>query len=451
MRITLSTIVALGLLGLQAVSAKKNKKKNASSHLDIDWISEHLGTRRGYPTHTVPKRDKILNEYNVEQYQLIKRHGTRYPGDGDIEAITDLLAKLNGTSSKLTKWVEGYKNQYISVRAGLLDTHGQEEHYSHGMRFAKKYPDILEKSLSGDTVQFVAYSSWSSRTSQSGHAFLMGAYKGHGKLDKQKMMAIPMFSYPYNADTMLAFHKPCKRWQATIDQLTKSYVAPLERLYMQPIADRLSEEININITTKDVKTMFSACGFEVTMHNTKDTFCKMFTKKDLLKLEYYDDLAHWRKLSYGVEDLNGGMACNLAKEIVNNIDKAVNGSRSGTSFPHLDLKFGHDETLLPLRTFFGLYKDNVTLAWNSSQEVIDHRNFRLSDFSFFANNLAFEVLSPKKKNKKNFKKNYYVRVLDNERPIVFPGCSHEVCPYEQFRTAVDPLLNCNYDKICSLQ
>ncbi|KAI9478451.1 MAG: histidine phosphatase superfamily [Benjaminiella poitrasii] len=448
MRITLASITAFGLLGLQVVSAKKNSKHSKNANFDIDWISQHIGTRRGYPTDDVPKKDAIIDDYVVEQYQLIKRHGTRYPGDDDIEAINNLLIQLNTTTSNLTDWVRDYDSQYLPNRAGLLDTNGQTEHYTHGQRFAKSYPDIIDYSISGDTAQFVAYSSWSARASQSGHAFLVGAFEDEGKLGKENLMAIPTFSYPKDKDTMIAFHKPCDRWQNDIGDITDAYVAPLKELYMQPIADRLTTDLGINITTTNVTDMFSACGFEVTMHDTADTFCKMFTKDDVLKLEYYDDLKHWKKLSYGVEDLNGGMACNLAKNIVENIDTAVNASRAGTDFARLDLKFGHDETLLPLRTFFGLYKDNTTLAWNSTQAVIDNRQFRLSNFSYFANNLAFEVLTLKNATT-DPNKGYYVRVLDNEQPIVFPGCNYEVCPYEQFRSAVEPLLVCDYDKVCS--
>lgn len=442
MRITLATIAALGFLSTQVLAKKEDSKNNNS--LDIDWVTKHIGTHRGYPTDSVPKKDKLNKDFVVEQFQLVKRHGTRYPGDDDIEAYNTWLGKLaNSTNNELTSWTKKYDNQYKMARNGMLSSLGQEEHYTAGQRAYKNYPEIFKSVIDGDAVLFTAYSSWSERTSQSGQAFLMGAFEGLGHLGDNKMLAVPSFSYPKNKDTMIAFHKACKRWVNEVDNsdFVDKNTEPLDALSIQPIADRLTKDLGLNVTVKDAKDLFAACAFEVTLHNTADTFCKLFTKDDALKFEYLDDLEHWYKLSYGYEKLNGGLACNLGKSIVANIDAAVNG----TSFPRLDLKFGHDETLLPLRTFFGLNKGKDNLTWNATQQEIDNRTFRLSDFSYFANSLAFQVLSLK--NTTDSQK--YVRVLDGEKAFVFPGCDNEYCPYEQFRKAVTPLLTCDYDKLCA--
>jgi hypothetical protein len=438
MRITLATIAALGFFSSQVLA-----KKDTSDSLNIDWVNQHSGTHRGYPTDSVPKTDKISKNFVVEQFQVVKRHGTRYPGDDDIDAFNVLLGKLgNSTNKDLTSWTKKYDNQYKIARNGMLSSLGQEELYGAGQRALKSYPDIFKSVLDGDAVLFTAYSSWSERASQSGQAFLMGAFEGLGDLGSKKMLPVPMFSYPNKKDTMIAFHKACPRWVSEVDDggYAASKIEPLDGLYVQPIATKLTKSLGFNVTIGDVKELYSACAFDVTMHNTADTFCKLLTKDDFSKLEYIDDLEHWFELSYGYKELSAGMACNLGKAIVSNIDAAAKGS----NFPRLDLKFGHDETMLPLRTFFGLNKNKVPLAWNSTQDVIDSRQFRLSDFSYFGNSLAFQVLSVNNSTQK------YVRVLDGEKAFVFPGCDNEYCPYEQFRAAVDPLLSCNYDKICAI-
>ncbi|EPB85085.1 hypothetical protein HMPREF1544_08137 [Mucor circinelloides 1006PhL] len=448
MRFTLSAVAALGLLSAQ-VLAKKNSTASASDNgfLDIDWIKQHLGARGGYPSDTVPQTDPIVKKYHVDQMQVIIRHGTRYPEDGDTEGINDALALLaNSTNATLTGWVADYDNKFLPRRAGALDRNGQLEHYLHGKRLAKSYPDLIESVIDEDVVQFTAYSSWSNRTAQSGQAFCMGTFEGYGSLGKKNMLAVPQLSYTQNNDSLIAFHKSCPRWQEEVDDagLVDVAIDPLKKAYMAPIAARLTKDLGVNITASDVKDLHSACGSEVTMHNNAKTFCLLFNKDDFLKLEYYDDLKHYYKYSYGIPDINTEMACDLAKTVMNNIELAV--SNSTEDYPRLDLKFGHTETLLPFRTFLGLRKDNVTLQWNSTQQVIDNRKFKMSEFNFFANNIAFQVLSPK--NSKN-STDKYVRVLDNEVAIVFPGCDNEVCPIDQFRKALNPLLTCDFNKLCA--
>ncbi|KAK4517989.1 uncharacterized protein ATC70_001338 [Mucor velutinosus] len=445
MRVTLSAVAALGLLSAQ-VLAKKNTAESASDNgfLDTDWIKQHLGARGGYPSNSVPQTDPIVKKYHVDQMQVIIRHGTRYPEDSDTEGINDALALLaKSKNATLTGWVADYDNKFLPRRAGALDRNGQLEHYLHGKRLAKSYPDLIESVIDDDVVQFTAYSSWSNRTSQSGQAFCMGTFEGYGALGKKNMLAVPQLSYAQNNDSLIAFHKSCPRWQKEVDNagLVDAAIEPLKKAYMAPIAARLTKDLGINITASDVKDMHSACGSEVTMHNNANTFCLLFTKDDFLKMEYYDDLKHYYKYSYGIPDINTEMACDLAKTVMNNIELAV--SNTTEDYPRLDLKFGHTETLLPFRTFLGLRKDKETLHWNSTQQVIDNRKFKMSEFNFFANNIAFQVLSSKNSTDK------FVRVLDNEVAIVFPGCDNEVCPIEQFRKALNPLLTCDFNKLCA--
>ncbi|KAI8968375.1 histidine phosphatase superfamily [Mycotypha africana] len=441
MKVTLLTAAVIAFLRASVTTASAEKIDQHGQLLDIAYVTKHIGTHRGYPTESIPNKDHIDNDYILEQYQLIKRHGTRYPGDDDIDAMNEL-------NDSLTGWTNNYDNQWVRSRTGLLDLHGQMEHYTHGERVAASYPEIVKSAIDFDVSTLTAYASWSDRVSQSASAFLMGAFKGYGQLGKDNTMAIPIFTYPEEEDKMLAFHKACKRWKTEIDDsdFVDKAVKPLDKLYKQTIATRLSKDLGLHITATDVENLMSGCAFDVTMRGTADTFCRLFTKDDLIKLEYYDDLKHWFKLSYGYEELNAGMACNLGKAIIENIEAAVHGSTTGKKFPRLDLKFGHDETLLPLRTFFGLQKDDYKLAWNLSQHEIDNRKFKLSKFSFFANNLAFQVLSSK--NKTNTQK--YVRVLDNEKAIIFPGCQHEYCPHDQFLEAVAPMLTCDYDETCAI-
>ncbi|KAL9544841.1 hypothetical protein MBANPS3_007425 [Mucor bainieri] len=380
------------------------------------------------------------SNYTIEQIQLVIRHGTRYPVSSGMESINNALLTLNQSNNlDLMGWLNGYKNEYLPSRTGQLDENGQQEEYLIGRRFAKTYPQFIRSLVDSDSTivsqRLKISSSWSSRTLQSAQAFSVGAFEGLGTLGPANLMTVPVFSFQENNDSLIAFHKTCPRWQKEAKPLTNQIMEPVIQRLVSPIASRLTIELDIAVTVTDVQDFHDACTSEVSMHHTIDTFCKLFTRQDIVTLEYLDDLKHYYKYSYGLPDLNEKMACDLGKYIVASINAMVEKKEEAFK---LDVKFGHSETLLPLRTLLGLYQGS--LSPNSSNQEIEDRQFKLSNFGYFANNIAIQLLS-----KEGL---FYVRILDNEKPILLPGCQSIHCPIEQFRRVMALKTQCNFVEYC---
>lgn len=421
---------------------KSAKHYYDNESLTMNWMIQHMGSRGNYPNYKfdVIKPDYTIDNYKVEQMQLVIRHGTRYPVSSGMESINNALITLKDSNNPdLIGWINGYKNEYIYRRTGQLDMNGQQEEYLLGRRFANTYPDFLHSLIDNDTTiitqQLGVFSSWSSRTLQSAQAFCLGAFEGLGILGPANAMPVPVFSFKENNDSLIAFHKSCPRWQKEAKTLTSEILEPVIQRLLSPIASRLERELAIAITTTDIQDFHNACTSEVSMHHTIDTFCKLFTRQDIIALEYLDDLKHYYKYSYGLPDLNEEMACDLGKYIMASINAIID--KKGAAYK-LDIKFGHSETLLPLRTLLGLYKGK--LSPNSSNEEIENRQFKLSNFEYFANNIAIQLLS-----KKDL---FYIRILDNEQPILLPGCESIICPIDQFRLLMDLKTQCNFIDYC---
>jgi hypothetical protein len=393
-----------------------------------------MGSGSRYPlsNHT----DTITQEYKLEQIQLIIRHGTRYPVNSATRAIHDSLLLLKQSPSEsLVGWVATYHNTFTPNRAGQLTSWGQQELYELGRNVADNYPDLVDKLVDDDDViqSFTASSSYSERSAQSGSAFCIGLFEGLGDLaHPAKLVGAPIMTFPKGKDPLIAPHKACPRWQATVGDtdIVDRHLQPYELKYLTPIAKRLSQELQIEkqLDTKDVKKLFSGCVSEMAVHKRHDTFCSLFTKQDILALEYIDDIKHYFKYSYGL-DINKKMACELGKNILQNMDNHL---------LKLDVKFGHTETTLPLRTLLGLYKDDFDIEM--TLEEASKRQFKMSDFGTFANNMAFQVLSRQGEK--------FVRVLDNQQPVVMPGCYGYVCDLNTFRQSMETHLECNFTRLC---
>jgi hypothetical protein len=414
--------------------------------LNMDWMIQHMGSGGNYPNYkfTDSAPDSIALHYDIVQIQLIIRHGTRYPVTSGIQAITNTLHQLNSSPNTiLTGWVKSYNNTYIAERTGQLHSHGQRELYLIGRRFAARYPTLIHNLVDKEgmiTQRFRASSSWSSRTLQSAQSFCAGVFEKQGNLGAARLVTVPIFSLTKNNDSLIAFHKTCPRWQKEAKIRTAQIMAPVIEAYVGPIAARLTHALDIHVSVQDVLGFFSACRSEVAMHHTLDTFCKLFEKDDINKLEYIDDLKHYYKYAYGLPYINDKMACDLGKFILKSLDEAVKGKDAFA----LDIKFGHSETLLPLRTLLGLYQDDPPLSPNSTEKGLASRCFRLSKFGYFANNLAVQLLSHKSTKEK------YVRVLDNEKPIVIDGCDSTMCSFSQFRAVLISRTQCEFRKLCNM-
>jgi hypothetical protein len=85
------------------------------------------------------------------------------------------------------------------------------------------------------------------------------------------------------------------------------------------------------------------------------------------------------------------------------------------------------------------------LSINSTEKEIENRVFKMSEFGYFANNIAFQVVSHKKD------KQEFIRVLDNEVPILLPGCKDILCPMKEFIHYMNIRIHeCNFVQFCKL-
>ncbi|KAG2223614.1 hypothetical protein INT45_009973 [Circinella minor] len=400
-------------------------------HHDINWVKRHLGSKSPYP---VPENPATLKGYTLEQLQLVVRHGSRYPSDGDTEDIANILEKLQESKNKTAlAWLEDYENDFTQERSGALNTQGQLEQYLHGRRVSEQYPDLIDSIFNLDIpLGIKSASSESERTSQSATAFHMGLFEGQGDLGKAKQVAIPLFMYPREGDKLIAIDDNCPAWDVATENSGAESDLYQEKSH-KATAQRLTTDLGIDITVSDVEYIYAGCCFDISHQEREDTFCSLLSEQDILESEYREDLSYYYKYSYGTS-LNEQVACALAQDIVKHIEEKD---------AQLVLKVGHTQTILFLQTFLGVHHEDPVLYANSTQSVIDNRVFRTSNIGTMASNVAFELLSNKKGEQ-------FVRVLVSEIPVALPGCDgKEVCPLETFKEALASKLKCNFDEICA--
>ena len=119
-------------------------------------------------------------------------------------------------------------------------------------------------------------------------------------------------------------------------------------------------------------------------------------------------------------------------------------------------RFAHAETLLPLISVLGLFKDDNQLLGTNFEENRD-RKFRTSRIAPFSANVAFVLFDcgghsgSTGQGDGGFEERYMVQVLFNELPIRLPFCESDVCALSVLKqNLVKHTEQCDFDSMCAL-
>lgn len=168
------------------------------------------------------------------------------------------------------------------------------------------------------------------------------------------------------------------------------------------------------------------------LFDDSEHFCQLFEESDAKIFEYVNDLSDYWTKGYG-NSINYQIACPLLKDIFRDLE-TENGKAS--------LRFAHAETILPLTSLLGLYKDDFVLRWNSSADEIENRKWRTSQISPFAANYAFVLI--------NCSNSQKVSLFHNEKQVHIPGCSELYCDIQELREIWKDSLDCDFNSLCGI-
>ncbi|KAG0208285.1 PHOsphatase [Mortierella sp. GBA30] len=470
-----------------------------SSFPSSNWIRRHLGTKSPYP-----HEEKAVGPLSdtPEGYELSQLHlaGTRYPSASKITSFQALADKLKRARVPGYEWLQRWSAEilYPISKGNLLAAKGDSDLYRIGRRFATRYKDFLDRyPYDANTYEF--RSSAKSRCSQSAYGFSVGLLEGRHAGDpailallsedgKSPVQPVNIFTLPIGMDNELAVKYACPRWLQNVKNQPK--VVQEANLYQQKVLPELAEQLSVlftmdngparvNFTTKDVQTIYGLCGFEIAIYDNDQTWCQLLRhaitpyiskKNDLdiekhvnttfLKLEVSSDLDDYYTHGPGVP-FNRHLGCKLGTSLVESIELALapdsanlytnwmgsdDGDDATSRLFRGHFKFGHSETILFFSSFLGLYNQRgIPLTSSMTPEEYQQREFRSSQISPFASNVAFEVFRPK--TTRGIKRMMphlsdqdktpiptpggLIRMLVNEEPMIIPGCGKFSSKQEQ--------------------
>ncbi|KAG7219589.1 hypothetical protein INR49_018966 [Caranx melampygus] len=378
----------------------------------------------------------------------IIRHGTRYPTTKNIKKMKKLYNLVKSSARGEKSWLREIKTQwtmwYTEDMDGRLVQKGVNDHKHLAVRLSKLFPSLVsEEKLRGGLIKFITSSKH--RCVNSTLSFKAGLTELWDIKDQE-------FDHAVN-DALMRFFDKCTKFvkevgdnPTALTELDKFTQGPEMRRVQEKIADRL-QVLYSNITDDMAEAAFYLCAYEFAIKTVNSPWCRLFDEVDALVMEYANDLKQYWKRSYGY-DINSKSSCILFHDLFSRLNKAAEENKSGQQVTEaVTIQIGHAETLLPLLTLLGFFKDSEALTSTNYATQTD-RSFRTSRMLPYAANLLLVLYDCGGGDLR-------LQPLLNEKPVTFPGLADQqqasMPLYEEVKEHYRELLQgCDFETECQL-
>jgi hypothetical protein len=417
---TYKNIILFAMIGTMIFGFLVVQSITEDLNIDSNLLFEYrlaLGSKSPY----IPPHSETLGLHNMTliQVHMVSRHAARYWTKKKHLAMFEVVDYLRSrVNRKLHPQLAHLQIPFPKEQASQLAPVGKHSAYNLGRRFHRRYGMFLPN-------QVMAYSSSSQRALDSMHYFL----KGFGHHIPHKVIQNRTLDADLNPELS------CTKFALNAHENSPKLQGMMwMEQYIDELVERMNRLVGIPLTMEQVKTILEICAAQISLlgYRRNEGICYLLSDHDLKNYEIHDDVMKYHGFSYG-NDFNADIACSLVTSLVNDISDNEQIST---------LRFTHAETMIPLITAFGMFKDDKPISGNLSFHQLRKRVFRTSLFSPFQGNLIIEVYGCEDEK--------CLRVLVNERPILMPNCNYinGLCSFSNFQMLLKRYIGCNYDLMC---
>ncbi|XP_008151178.2 multiple inositol polyphosphate phosphatase 1 [Eptesicus fuscus] len=463
-----SAVLAVALLSSLSRCSLPEPEHPAASAL-----SAYFGTKTRYEDANPgllrdpesPRRDPELLEETCTPVQLVGliRHGTRYPTAKQIRKLRQLHGLLeargpggdpaaaDAAGRDLGAALAAWPLWYADWMDGQLVEKGRQDMRQLALRLASLFPALFSRENYG-RLQLITSSKH--RCVESGAAFLKGLWQHYHPGLTPPDVADMECGPPRINDKLMRFFDHCEKFLTEVERNdTALYhveafkTGPEMQNILKKVAATLQVPVN-NLNADLIQVAFFTCSFDLAIKGVKSPWCDVFDTDDAMVLEYLNDLKQYWKRGYGYT-INSRSSCILFQDIFRHLDKAVEQKkRSQPISSPVILHFGHAETLLPLLSLMGYFKDKEPLtAYNYKEQM--HRKFRSGHIVPYASNLMFVLYHCK--NAKTPKEEFRVQMLLNEKVLPLAHSQETASLYDDLKNHYkDILQSCHSSEECQL-
>uniref|UniRef100_A0A3Q4B3K9 Uncharacterized protein n=1 Tax=Mola mola TaxID=94237 RepID=A0A3Q4B3K9_MOLML len=396
----------------------KTRYEEVKPHLLLDALSVNASVLR-------PPAGERCSPVHLS---AVIRHGSRYPTVKNIRRIHRLSEMLRGDASGGSAgWQRDIRGRWENWFSEDMD--GERRNPSHLGNVPLKCGKIPEKRRTASSKH---------RCVSSVEAFQEGLWRRSGDRHVQYRHLVD--------DELLRFFENCRSYVEGVER-NRTALQEVEKFKhgeeMEALRRRTAKKlVCTSVFPADLlEAAFFICSYELSIKSVHSPWCFLFDTDDAKVLEYKTDLKQYWKRSHG-HVISGLSSCPLFHHVFRTLDRAGRPRRSTDEPPEpASILVGHAETLLPLLSLLGLYKDK-TPPTASNYHTQHARSFRTSLIVPYAANLLFVLY--------DCQRGPRLQLLVNECPVRFPGLEAEDAPlYRDVRATYRHLLDgCDFHREC---
>ncbi|XP_067908618.1 multiple inositol polyphosphate phosphatase 1b isoform X2 [Heterodontus francisci] len=422
----------------------------AASSVRSPW-AEYYGTKSQYERLSgVPQHDTdwlAPANCTILQVNALIRHGTRYPTRKNVPRMVEihqLIREQGDPGSSLVQALAGWHMWYNERMDGNLHPLGISEMVKLAKRLAARFPALFT-TQSYREKRFKFLTSSKHRCVNSTKSFIQGL---ESYLDLRDQAG---GQWEVN-DGLLRFFDHCQKFinlvennDTALHQVEIFKKGPKMKRVMSNMAKKLGISPEA-ITAHMVEATFYLCTYEFILKGIVSPWCDLLDEEDVEVLEYLGDLKQYWKRSYGYK-INGLSSYKLFQDIFQYMDQTIEENERNQSISHtVVLRFGHAETLLPVLTLMGYFKDEYPLLANNFEEQ-KNRKFKSGRISPFAANLILVLYQCNKA--QGLEEKYKLQLFLNEKPLPFPHSGNLVADYEEVKNCYQHLIEAlKFSNVC---
>ncbi|CAH2036960.1 unnamed protein product, partial [Iphiclides podalirius] len=383
---------------------------------------------------------------------LMSRHGSHNPEANEtvgLQALADLRNNVitnyrNGnfrntnqricTSdlNMLERWTWTQSPAYT----GDLTSDGYISTQQLAQAWKQKYPGLLTDNPHDYLFKYVD----GLRSATTFRAFTEGVFKTQpGPNDVPKD----------NDEKSLKPYKFCSAWLREVgennDTLTQRITFESKQEYKEMISN-ISRRLGFNydVQKQFVDSMYLMCSYDKAWNVAQiSPWCSPFTKEDLQRLEYAEDLETYYRYGPG-SPLNEKLGCTTVKDMMDFLKK--HAEHGTPQQPRAQVHLVDSEGLLLALNALGRGSGAPPTGDNFRSQAARARNWRASLLAPFSANLAAVLYRCSQDGNFQVKGEYQVLFLENEKPMNLDGCRVGLCDWNYVKNKFGPIADtCSLD------
>ncbi|XP_068424500.1 multiple inositol polyphosphate phosphatase 1-like [Clinocottus analis] len=375
------------------------------------------------------------------------RHGTRYPTSKNVKKMQKLYELVKSSASGKESWLREIQTQWTMWHTedmdGRLAQKGVNDHKHLAVRLSKLFPSLVsEEKLRGGFIKFITSSKH--RCVNSTLSFKAGLTELWSITDQE-------FDHAVN-DALMRFFDQCTRFVQEVDN-NPAALSEVDKfrqgLEMRRVTEKIADRLGVpysDITQDMTEAAFYLCAYEFAIKAVNSPWCQLFDEDDAKVMDYASDLREFWTRAYGY-DINRKSSCILFHDVFNRLNEAANQSKAGQQVTEaVTVQVGHADTLLPLLTLLGFFKDSEALT-STNYATQAQRSFRTSHMLPYAANLLLVLYDCGGGDLR-------LQPLLNEKPVTFPGLTSQQASMSSYQDVKDHyselLQGCDFETECQL-